>query len=368
MRRAAGLLLATSLALPLAGCFDPPVREAVEAAFDADGGLTVRVATRLEPESLYGSRPRARERLVAVREAARCGDDPWSRQLELLGPAALRRTLAARDGSLREVELVARYADARAVERLLEPSPVSVALSESGPSRQLELQPLRGSRGTLAERREVEGALERFATAAAAYLGALADLYAYLDEAPGRERPVFAEIFSEKGAGEPEAQVPQREKALLDALGLAMGAVHEFLLLEEGRAESLDELSRRVYDPFPAPLTVTVPGRVEEATGFVPDGDGKFRVPSAGLLGALGSLTGRWVRPDPLVELLAAEERPQARVDVDAFLAGGRSVRRRPDAAEVREALEKALAPQPVLRLRWKQAPAAGTAAAPPGR
>lgn len=120
----------------------------------------------------------------------------------------------------------------------------------------------------------------------------------------------------------------------------------------------LDELSRKAYDPFRAPVSVEVKGTVLESTGFLPDDQGRYRIPSVSLSGALARLSSRWVTPDPLSELARRVERLEDDPpDVDAFLAPGRRVFARPDASEVRAALEASLAPAPVYRLRWKTAP-----------
>ncbi|KAA0256192.1 hypothetical protein FBQ97_04040 [Acidobacteria bacterium ACD] len=350
--RRAAAASAVALALLLAACFEPPVREAVELVFDARGALTVLATTRLQSEESYPRNPRARERVAEVRDAARCGEDALTRQLELLAPSSLTRALAYRDGALREVRRTASYADARAVERLFEGAPLSVGLTRSGGEMQLEILPGRGGRATASERREAASAISGFSEAAARYLSALADLWDYLDGNPHRERVVVAGILDLR-TGE-EEEPPERERALGEAVVEAMGQVHEFLQLSEGRGESLDELSRKAYDPFPVPLSVEVAGTVAEATGFLREGTGKLRVPPVSLWGTLSSLSNRWVRPDPLAEFVRRDEDPSLpEPDVDAFLASGRQVVARPTAAEVREAIEAGLVPAPVYRLRW---------------
>lgn len=352
------LVLALLLAAGLVSCFEPPVRESVELRFDAKGGVEVVARTRLESESSYGRNPKAAQRIAEAREAARCGDDPFTRQLELLSPSSLRRSLSYRNGALREVTRSAFYEDAKAVERLFEGAPLSVGLQRSGNELTLEILPGKGGRASAAERREVAAALDRFAEAAARYVAALADLWAYLDEHPDRERFVVAGLLDLELPGEQEsAPLPEKEEALATAVVDAMGGVHDFLLLSEGRGESLDEMSRKAYDPFPAPLSIEVAGTVLEATGLVREGTVRLQVPPVSLWGALAGLSERWVRPDPLAEWVRRDERPEAGPsDLDAFLASGRRVVARPSAAQVRDALGAALTPAPVYRLRWSLA------------
>ena len=159
MRRRASRRLALAGALVLAAglvsCFDPRVRETVELLLDAKGGVEVVVRTRLQSESSYSRNPKAAERIVEVREAARCGDDPFTRQLELLSPASLRRSLAYRDGALREVTRAASFDDAKAVERLFEGAPLSVGFLRSGNELTLEILPGKGGRASASELRDV---------------------------------------------------------------------------------------------------------------------------------------------------------------------------------------------------------------------
>jgi hypothetical protein len=354
-KRLAPFVAVTLLAAGLSGCFDPPVREAVALLFDGSGGVEVVVTTRLESEASYPENPRARERIVEAREAARCGEDPFTRQLERLSPSTLRRSLSWRDGALRESVRAAAFADARAVERLFEGAPLSVAMTRTGGEMQLEIFTGKGGRATTAERLEVARSLDRFSEAAARYLRALSDLWTWLDEHPDRERVVVAGILDLRSESPAEEVGDAREEALGKAVVEAMGGVHEFLLLSEGRGESLDELSRKAYDPFPAPLSVEVKGAVLEATGFVPEETGRLRIPGVSLSGALSGISGRWVTPDPLGELVRREERPEdGPPNVDAFLSGGRRVVARPDARAIRDALEASLVPPPVYRLRWR--------------
>jgi hypothetical protein len=207
----------------------------------------------------------------------------------------------------------------------------------------------------MAERLEVNRELDRFSTAAAGYLNALAELWAWLDEHPGEERLVVGALLDVDVPKPADWVRDEREEALGDAVLDAMSKVHAFFLLEGGRAESLDELSRKAYDPFPAPLWVLVNGVVLESTGLLREEDGSLRVPPVSLWGALSQLSGRWVTPDPLAEILRREERPrETPSDVDRFLAPGRHVAARPSVRDVRDALEAALVPEKVYRLRWR--------------
>lgn len=316
------------------------------------------MTTHLGKEESYRKNPRALERLLEAREAARCGDDPFTRQLERLSPASLTRRLSSRDGDLRASVTSAAFPDARAVERLFEGAPVFVSVGRGEGEARLEIATGPGGRATTAERLEVSRELDRFSAAASRYVAALAALWAWLDGHPTAERFVVGALVGVE-LPEPEGLGPEEEErvtALFDAASDATRDLHGFFLVtDDGRGESLDELSRKAYDPFPAPLRVRVAGTVLESSGFVPEEDGGWRVPPVSLWGALSTLSGRWITPDPLAETLRREERADERPpDVDRLLSGGRRVLSRPSASEVREALEAALVPAPSYRLRWR--------------
>lgn len=331
--------------------------EDVSLRFDAAGGVEVVVTTRLGKDDSYGANARALARLQEARESARCGDDPFTRQLERLSPAAFTRTLSSRDGAVREFVRTATFPDARAIERLFEGAPVWASVSRSENEARLELLTGPGGRATTAERLEVGRELDRFAAGAARYVKALAALWEWLDGHPGTERffvgaLVAADVPEPSGLTDDEKE---RAKVLFEDAYAAMSDLQEFFLVTGNRGESLDELSRKAYDPFPAPLRVRVPGYVLESTGFVLAEDGAFRVPPVSLWGALSGLSGRWIAPDPLAETLRRAERgEEGPPDVDRLLEGGRRVVSLPTAADVRAALEEALVPAPAYRLRWR--------------
>ncbi len=317
--------------------------------FDAKGGVDVLVTTRVASEGGFKNDPVARQRVVDAREAVRCGEDAFTRQIERLSPFTFRRTVTWRNGELSEVSRAARFDEPRAVERLFEGAPLSVSVFRREQAMQLEIVPGTGGRATPAERRDVAAAVARVSEAGSAYLRALGALWRHLDESPGRERPFLAWIAGVEKRDRPEGET-EDEKKLIDAVEQAFDAVRDFSKYEEGQGDSLEELSRRVYDPFPAPLAVEVAGRVEEETGFVPEGARRHVVRPVSLQGTLLKLSERWVSPD-LMPIILADEKD--RPSLDELLAKKRVVRGAPSPAELRDELERALAPEPVYRLRW---------------
>ena len=76
------------------------------------------------------------------------------------------------------------------------------------------------------------------------------------------------------------------------------------LKVESGEAYTLDELSRRVFDPFPAPVSVVLPAAPDEVEGFVVASDGRLHVPTLGLGTPSPAWPATWVAPDPVVSMV----------------------------------------------------------------
>lgn len=352
-----GALAAFLFAVLLGSCDDPPVVEEIELAFGSLPAVEARILTRLGKQADYQGNDEALARLNSAREALRCGTDAWTETLQRLHPSALVRTATSLEGETRQVVRQATYADGRSLERLFDGYPLFVTVTRGEEWESLEIHPGRPSAASVAERHRVEEALAGFSGAASRYYLALAELWDWLDSHPEWERVALVSLVGGEIEGDPEELKKRPGYAegvkLYDAADEAMGKVKSAGDLEKKKGESLDELSHRVFDPFPAKLTVRLPALPLEAEGFVAAGDRAYRVPSLGLLGAVAGLGSTWITPDPLAALLEAGRGEGRKVDVDSFLSVPRSVRGRPSAAAVRAALEKALSPAPLYRLRW---------------
>ncbi len=224
----------------------------------------------------------------------------------------------------------------------------------------LEFVPSGESRASDRQERMVRDALRGFCTELAAYHAAVADLYQQMGDTPDRARPCFESLFRDLVREEDRRGVSlsERERGRVAALEERMGHVWHVLGLVGDEAHTLDELSRLVYDPFPASLEIEVAGTVEEVEGFERRSDRRVAVPDLGVLGALASLRERWVAPDPL-PLYVEEARRDGgpRLDLDGLAAQPRRVRRLPGPDEVCEAIEKRLRPAALYRLKWRLPP-----------
>ena len=150
------------------------------------------------------------------------------------------------------------------------------------------------------------------------------------------------------------------EEKLVKRVGETMEEVAMALLVEDDEAFSLNELSRLVYDPFPARLTVAVEVAVLDSVGFI-TGAGFFERPAVDVWNALKALEGRWISPD-LVTAGAAPAPEDRQPDPDVlFLASQpRHYSEPPTSGEVEAAILTELVPEELLELRWRNAPRSG--------
>ncbi|MCY3969589.1 MAG: hypothetical protein OXG74_06630, partial [Acidobacteria bacterium] len=246
-----------------------------------------------------------------------------------------------------------------------------------------------GTRATAGESTTVYRGFRNFAADASRYQRRVAALWTYMDENPGRRFETLRGLFAAADGEElPESQLivqprqlappssttPVRrgsenlprlrdlEVELIERVVAAGEPLVEIFDIQEGDAFTLQELSRRVFDPFPGIVTVKPDGAVAEAVGFVEGGDG-YSVPSLDLWNAYRALDGLFVSPDPLVFLLETQNDDfGCREDDDACRSNGRVtafLQRGPltatpgSSARIRRTLEAELQPLDEYRLVW---------------
>ncbi len=246
-----------------------------------------------------------------------------------------------------------------------------------------------GTRATAGESTTTYRGFRTFAADAARYQRRVAALWKYMDENPGRRFETLRGLFA-AGDGEelPESQLiaqprqlapttttpPVRrgseslprlrdlEIELIERVVAAGEPLVKIFEVPKDDSFTLQELSRRVFDPFPGVVTAKPDGIAVEAVGFV-EGGGGYSIPSLDLWSAYRALDGLFVSPDPLVFLLETQQddfgcerdddacRNSARVA--AFLQSG-SLRASPgSSALIQQALEDELRPLDEYRLVW---------------
>lgn len=357
-RPAALTALACSLAV-LGGCFEDPVAESLELRFLPGHALRIAVRVRIhDPES---SSTRLKGRLDETRRVLLAGDDAWSPRFAALAPAAERRTWEKTLGELSGVEHEALLDEPAALARFFADSALGVAWTEEQGRGELAITPYATARANAHERAAVDKALVTWSDALAAYFERTHALYEHLERHPERATPVFGRLFRDDLEEQQAAALPDataEEERLAEAVRRAMREAAAVLVVEENEASSLDEMSHHVYDPFPAKLTVKVPGRILELEGFagaaVGDGaDAILRARGVGFWDALAALRGRWLTPNPLLLHVAHERAPgDAPFDLASVAAAARHSET-PTAREIREAIEERLRAEPLYRVVW---------------
>lgn len=353
------------LALALAGCFEEPVRQVLELRLASDGKADVKLTTTLsdherEQNSVLAARlDEARRRLLL-------GEDEWSPRFERLQSKSYDTSFHREDGLLAEAEQEATVdlaEDPDALDRFFSDTLVQVAYRAEEGWSELSFQPLAPGRLGRRDRDRLDRAMDAWTETLAAYFRTASKLWSYLDRRPDRARAVFGQLLRnivEDEAPPSEENLTDEEKPLVLAVEDARDKATGILEIEEREAFTINELSRLAFDPFPARLTVSLPGEVIESEGFVtPAGESILVVPAVSLWDALTSLEGVWLAPDPLLitvrQLGSAGGGENEGVSLNDVLAVERRVADPPPTAdEIRARIVSGLEPRPLYRVVWK--------------
>ena len=345
--------------LPLLACYEEPVRDHLHIAF-GPGQIVIVTAVRdiATPESAGDNRA-VEDRLDQARSDLEGGWDRWSRSFLELGAIADRSTIVRDEGRPSRGIHSALLDSFRPVERLLGNEGLGAFLERSDATCELQLYPTGSGQATRPQRETFERGLADWSDAVADYFAAAVELYDYLAEAPDRAIPCFAHIFDDH----PEESGPltDDEGDLVTTLKDRIERVSEALLIPDGEAYSLNELSRLVFDTFQGRLTVAVDGPVIELDGFI-DRTTYLERPPVDLWRGLEALTDRWLVPDLVTAMVApGPERAQPDTDLVAFANVPRRWSPPPDAGAVEAGLRVKLRPEDLYRVRWRPRPAPAT-------
>ena len=324
------------------------------------GASIVSVEVALRDPADYDHAPRVRQRLESEARELEEGNDAWSRRIRSADPETQQDLIAREHGRLRRVVRTAGLSEPASLKEFFRDTDVDVAFAEGEGWAELTITPGRPSRATSMQRAKVSAELDAFSARVAAYAAATQTLYDYLASHPERARVCLGAIFDVKTD---EGELTDEESTIVTQLSDAITAVVSVLEPDAGEPYTLDEASRLVYDPFPAPMLVSVDGEITERDGYSGDLASALRIPKFSIWSAFAGLEGRWFSPDPALALwrddLAKTGKP---FELEGFLAQPRRSGRAPSAAEVREEIEKRLRPPEAYRVRWTPA----TAPAPP--
>lgn len=358
-------MFAVLICLVFASCFEPPVREDLLLRFLPNGAVvaTSRVAISADQGT---KNPALARRLAETRRALIEGSDAWGARFAVTKPAAERFGWEKRLGDLRAATRSAVITEPEGLEALFGDTSIGVTyrIDADRGIAELALAPGPAARATRRQRVEMRETLETWSAALAEYLEAGGELYAHLERQPERARTCFGMLFDEvvdERELESLDEPTDEEVVIIGRLDEAMRQVTDVLLVPEKAEYSPDEVSHLVYDPFPARLTVKLPGPPLETEGFQIDNGGTggtLSVAGMGLWEALRSLEGRWLSPDPVLFYVAsARQGQEAKIDLDSFIRRPRQAappHHFPTAEEVRAAIEVRLRPAPLYRVSWQ--------------
>ncbi len=322
-------------------------------SFLADGGLRVQLRVELRhPEGKKANSDLGR-RLRQLELDLLAGWDPWTRRFDQADAALESFHWEKEKGRVTYLERNLVLDDPGELTGLLADTPVHATyLIEDGVA-ELALFPGAPAKATRRERRQVEQQLDTWSEILAAYFRASEGLYRYLDLRPDRALPCFGELFE---SDDTYGELTPAEELLLEAIGEATSDILDVLDVDADRAYSLDELSRRVYDPFPALLEVELPSPAIDAEGFRRAGK-RWAVTGLSLWSAYEELEGDWLTPDPVIAWVAhARTAPDEPFDFATFATLERSAHAA-ESREVKGALIDALTPADVYRVTWRLSP-----------
>jgi hypothetical protein len=358
------LLAPLLLCLGLAACFEPPVLETLDLRFLRDGSFVVTSTVEVSEPQRQAS-PALIRRLAGVRQELEEGSDAWGRRFAALQPAAERFAWEKQLGQVRQGTRAALATEPAGLRAFFGDTSLGLSYEIRNGIAEVAIVPGAPARATRAQREEVERTLEAWSGHVAAYLKEAGDLWAYLDERPDRARPCLGTLFEDLLADAAREELEPLTEGELERIGRlreAMERVAAVLLVPEGGDHSPDELSHLVYDPFPARLTVRLPGPpLEEPEGFATVEGGKALVAAGpGLWEALRSLESRWLAPDPaLLYVQRAGRTSKEPLDLEALIAVPRQAGPAPSGDEVRDAIEERLRPAPLYRVIFAVQPGA---------
>lgn len=341
--------------LPLVGCYEEPIRDHLHVVLGPGPVIVVTAVRDIATPESAGDNAAVEDRLEEARTGLDRGWDRWSRSFAELDAVAERATIERHGGTVRRGVHSALLDDFRPLQRMLGLEGLTANLADFDGERELQLAPTGAGLATRQQREQVERSLGWWSRSVAAYLEDTTALYGYLDRAPGRAIPCFAHVFDDHT--DASGPLLEREEELVRAVKDSTERVAEALLIRDGDAYSLNELSRLVYDSFQGRLTVAVDGPVVEVEGFVEHATFVER-PPVDLWRALEHIAGRWLEPD-LVTAMVQPGPPSAQPDTDStsFSAMPRRWSPAPDAPTVESELRARLAPEELYRIRWQTRP-----------
>jgi hypothetical protein len=352
-RRTLRLLGALCAGASFLSCFEQPVTESLTLRFLPGDAVVVAVQVTLADEDLFKDNRAARERIESLRQDLLQGRDDWAKRLEAMNPAVQRTTLDWKEGTLMSATRRAVVTEPSALSPFFSSTLIQATVTRREKETEMTLAPAPGGRASRSQREDLASRMDLWLQSISRYLAAGKALYEYLEQNPARSASCLQEVFHGEARGEEEApSLSEQEKSLTQSLRDAMDETLDLFTVPEEEAYSLEELSRLVYDPFPAPITLEVPGKILDSEGFMLAGAQVLKVPELSLWNSLAAESGRWISPD-LLQLRLQSLKENRPIDLPALLHQPRKALPPPSPKELRQALEKRLQPAGLYRVRW---------------
>lgn len=285
-------------ALLLAACTQPPVDDEVTVAIEKNDRVLVTAQTTFNDADV---RSDARMRMLeAGRFAALHGNDAWSTRFGRVTAEDEEVTILKHRGELDRVTRSVRIPVTQ-LQQVFSDTNITVNVINGEGWRELSFIPGGSIRATREQRKHFEDALQKWSGAVARYFMTIDHLYTYLNINTQRAPGLFAELMNEpRRSGTPEFVMAEEEQLLVDHVNAAMEEVAAMLDQEQDGGATFAEEADLIYNPFPARMTVRVPGDVLSKEGF----EKELVIEPVDLFDIVTSLEGKWISPDPLAELL----------------------------------------------------------------
>jgi hypothetical protein len=296
-------------AFVLAGaCSQLPVTEDVVIEFrEASDEVVVTAQTSFD---LKPPNEAMRRRAETARAAAAANTDPWAVRFARLRPISDSTSMQRDHGVLERVTRSVTIAP-EDLQLVFADTNITVRTARGDGWREVSFYPGSGGRATREQQREFNDELDAWSISIGRYFRSMREVYSYLDRRPQRAQYIFAAIIDERGPDDSDPVVLEEEQPMVDEVRASMTAIAERMDATEGRAMTFSEEADLMFNPFPARLTVKVPGTILSREGFKSSTEKEVVVERVDLLAALASLEGKWLTPDPLA-LMLREEAPNA--------------------------------------------------------
>jgi len=335
------------LMLVIAGCAQFPVTDEVKLEFSDDGqSVLVTADTTFQ---LKAANEATNRRIDAARAAAQQGTDPWSLRFSRLTPDSERVTWQKTRGALERVSRSVRI-DHDDLQHVFGDTSVTVSVVAGDGWRELRFYPGTSNRATRDQQRHFASELTTWSGIVARYFVAIHRLYGYMDEHPARARYLFAAVMNENREDGTPPVVTEEEQPYVDEVLNAMEDIGGRMDEQEGRAASFAEEADLVYNPFPARVTIVVPGDVLAVEGFPTAKDHSLLIEPVSLVESIAALEGKWIAPDPLAAMV--REQP---LTSEALAEKPRRSVALVSATSVAEAIREQLARPRSYSVRWRE-------------